>query len=148
MNALSRWNPVRELEEFQNRILSAFHPANGRADNGRESLSEWSPLVNITEDEKEYLIAAEIPEVKKEDVKVTLENGVLTITGERKWENEEKNKKRHLIEWSYGSFARSFSLPGDADASKVDAQFKDGILKIRVAKTEAARPKQIEVKAA
>jgi HSP20 family protein len=138
---------VRELEEFQNRILSAFHPANGRAGNGRESVSEWSPLVNITEDEKEYLIAAEIPEVKKEDVKVTLENGVLTITGERKWEHEENNKKRHLIERSYGSFARSFSLPGDADASKVDAQFKDGILKIRVAKTEAARPKQIEVRA-
>jgi len=150
MNALSRWNPVRELEEFQNRVLSAFRPGSGRHGNGEESLamSDWSPLVNITEDEKEYLIAAEIPEVNKEDVKVTLENGILTITGERKVEKEEKNKKRHLIERSYGSFARSFSLPSDGDASKVDAEFKDGILRVRVAKSEAARPKQIEVKAA
>jgi HSP20 family protein len=139
---------MRELEEFQNRILSAFNPASARRSNGQESLAlaEWMPLVDITEDDKEYLITAELPEVKKEDVKVTMENGVLTITGERKFEAEEKNKKWHRVERAYGSFARSFALPDDGDAAKVNAEFKNGMLKVRVAKSEAARPKQIEVK--
>ncbi len=109
-------------------------------------MAEWMPLVDIAEDEREYLITAELPEVKKEDVKVTMENGILTVTGERKFENEEKNRRWHRVERSYGSFARSFALPDDGDAAKVKAGFKDGILKVHVAKSEAARPKQIEVK--
>ena len=139
---------MRELEDFQNRILGAFNPASARRSNGQESLTfaEWLPLVDIAEDEKEYLITTELPEVKKDDVKVTVENGVLTITGERKFEKEEKNTKYHRIERSYGSFARSFALPDDGDATKVNAEFKDGMLKVHVAKSEAARPKQIEVK--
>ncbi|MGB9601732.1 MAG: Hsp20/alpha crystallin family protein, partial [Limisphaerales bacterium] len=88
----------------------------------------------------------ELPEVKKDDVKVTVENGVLTISGERKFEKEEKGVRYHRIERSYGYFARSFSLPEDADAEKVSAEFKDGVLKVHVAKSEKARPKQIEVK--
>ena len=147
-NALTRWNPLRELEDFQNRILSAFNPSSSRHGNGQESLTmaEWMPVVDISEDDKEYLITAELPEVKKEDVRVTVENGVLTITGERKFEKEEKGKRWHRVERSYGSFARSFALPENGDAAKVNAEFKDGLLKVRVAKSEAARPKQIEVK--
>ena len=147
-NALTRWNPLRELEDFQTRILSAFNPASARRGNGQESmaLAEWAPLVDIAEDDKEYLITAELPEVKKEDVKVTMENGMLTITGERKFEKEEKNKTWHRVERSYGSFARSFALPDNGDAEKVNAEFKDGILNVHVAKSEAAKPKQIEVK--
>ena len=149
--ALTRWNSLRELEDFQSRILSAFKPAwRGDGDgNGREALTmaEWTPLVDVAEDDKEYLITAELPEVKKNDVKVTLENGMLTITGERKFEKEEKNKKYHRVERSDGTFARSFALPNDGDPAKVNAEFKDGMLKIRVAKSEAAQPKQIEVKA-
>lgn len=147
-NALTRWNPMRELEEFQSRILSAFNPSSTRRRNGQDStaLAEWMPLVDITEDDKEYLITAELPEVTKEDVKVTMENGVLTITGERKFEKEEKNKKWHRVERAYGSFARSFALPEDGDAAKVNAEVKDGVLKVHVAKSESARPKQIEVK--
>ena len=139
---------MRELEDFQNRILGAFNPASTRRGNGHESLAvaEWMPVVDITEDDREYLITAELPEVKKEEVKVTVENGVLTITGERKFEKEEKNKKWHRVERSYGSFARTFVLPDDGDAGKVNAEFKDGMLKVRVAKSEAARPRQIEVK--
>jgi HSP20 family protein len=149
MNAISRWNPLRELEDFQSRILSAFNPSSSRRNgNGQESLTtaEWMPLVNIAEDETEYLITAELPEVKKEDVTVTVENGLLTITGERKLEEEEKNRKYHRVERSYGSFARSFALPNDGDPAKVNAEFKNGILTVRVAKSEAARPKQIEVR--
>ena len=140
---------MRELEDFQNRILGAFKPASRGDGNGQEALTmaEWMPLVDVAEDDKEYFITAELPEVKKEDVKVTLENGRLTITGERKFEKEEKNKKYHRVERSYGTFARSFMLPNDGDAAKVNAEFKDGMLRVRVAKSEAARPKQIEVKA-
>ncbi len=146
-NTLNRWNPSREMEDFR-RILSAFSPALAHRGNGHESmaLTEWAPLVDITEDDKEYVISAELPDVKKEDVKVTMENGMLTITGDRKFEKETKNKTYHRIERSYGSFARSFALPDDGDAAKVNAEFKDGMLKVRVAKSEAARPKQIEVK--
>jgi HSP20 family protein len=147
-NTLTRWNPMRELEDFQNRILSAFNPNSWRRSNGQESLTmaEWLPAVDISEDDKEYVITAELPEVHKEDVKVTVENGVLTITGERKFEKEEKNKKWHRVERSYGTFARTFTLPDDIDAAKVNAEFKNGMLNVRVAKSEAARPKQIEVK--
>jgi len=80
------------------------------------TVADWSPLVDITEDEKEYVIKTDLPEVKKEDVKVTVENGIVTITGERKLEKEEKGKRYHRIERSYGNFVRSFSLPDDADA--------------------------------
>ena len=146
-STLTRWNPLRELEEFQNRILGAFNPDSSRRSNGQESLTlaEWMPVVDIAEDENEYLITAELPEVKKEDVKVTVENGVLTITGERKFEKQE-NKKYHRIERCYGSFARIFALPDNGDSAKVIAEFKDGVLKVRVDKSEAARPKHIEVK--
>jgi HSP20 family protein len=104
------------------------------------------PVVDIFEDEEEYVITAELPDVKKDDVRVTVENGVLTITGERKFEKEENNKRWHRVERAYGSFARSFALPDDGDVTKVNAEFKDGMLKVRVAKSESARPKQIEVK--
>lgn len=148
MTALTRWNPFREIEELQNRLLSVFNLATPRRGDGQESITvaEWAPLVDIIEDDKEYLLKAELPEMRKEDVKVTVENGVLTISGERKLEKEEKGKKYHRIERAYGSFVRSFTLPDDADADKVSAEFKDGVLKVHVAKSEAAKPKQIEVK--
>jgi len=149
-NPITRWNPTRELEELQSRLSNILDFPTLRKDGERESLAiaEWAPAVDITEDEKEYLVKAEIPEVKKEDVKVTVENNLLTISGERKFEKEEKGKKYHRIERSYGSFVRSFSLPDDVDSSKVDAKFTDGVLTVHVAKSEAARPKQIEVKVA
>ena len=112
------------------------------------TLAEWSPLVDITEDDKEYLIKAELPEIKKEEIKFTVENGVLVISGERKLEKEEKGRKYHGVERAYGSFVRSFSLPDDADADKVNAEFNDGVLKVHIAKSESARPKQIEVEVA
>lgn len=149
MTALTRWNPLRELEDFQSRFLSTINPATSRrGGNGNDILgiSEWMPLVDIAEDDNEYIFTSELPEVKKEDVKVTLENGVLTITGERKLEKDETHMRYHRVERSYGSFARSFVMPDDGDPAKINAEFKDGLLKVRVAKSEAAKPKQIEVK--
>jgi HSP20 family protein len=148
INTLTRWEPLKELEDLQNRLSSVFSRAPVRRGNGREeiTLADWAPVADITEDDKEYLIKAELPDLKKEDVKVTVENGVLTITGERKMEKEEKGKKYHRIERAYGSFARSFTLPEDADAQKIQAEFKDGILTVHLPKNENAKPKQIEVK--
>jgi HSP20 family protein len=104
--------------------------------------------VDIEETTKEFLIKAELPDVKKDDVKVALEDGVLTIQGERKFEKEEKDRKVHRIERSYGKFLRSFTVPRDVDDKKVMAEFKDGILLVHVPKAEMAKPRLIEVKVA
>ena len=148
MNALTRWDPFKEMDELNKRLNSFFNLPPSRLSNGKEAMTvaEWSPLVDITEDDKEYLIKAELPEVRKEDVKVTVENGVLSITGQRKFEKEEKDKRYHRVERAYGSFTRSFTVPDDADDAKVSAEFKDGVLAVRLAKNERARPKSIEVK--
>ena len=147
MNALTKWNPFRELEDIQSRLSSLFGrtPLRGFGEEAM-TVSEWTPLVDIAEDDKEYLIKAELPEVKKEDVKVTVENGVLTITGERKFEKEEKGKKYHRLERAYGSFMRSFTLPEGAAGDKISAEFKDGVLKVHLAKSPEAKPKSVNVK--
>ena len=112
------------------------------------AVAEWAPLVDISEDDKEYQIKVELPKVKKEDVKVTAEEGTLTIMGERKFEKEEKGKKYHRVERAYGTFLRNFSLPDDASPAKVTAGFKDGVLTVHLAKTEQPKPQHIEVKVA
>lgn len=149
LKEMTEWNPFRELDEMQNR-LSRFFGGTSRRSNGREEITvaEWSPLVDITEDDKEYLVKAELPEVKKNDVKVRVEDGVLFISGERNLEKEEKGKRYHRIERAYGSFTRSFTLPEDADPNEVHAEFKDGVLNLRVLKDKNAKPKSIEVKVA
>ncbi len=151
MQALTRWDPFKELDEMQNRLSTLFGRAPVRKNGEKQeslTVAEWSPLVDISEDEKEYLIKAELPEVKKEDAKVSVQNDVLTISGERKYEKEEKGKKYHRVERAYGSFERSFTLPEDADASKIAAEFKDGVLKVHLPKSEKPKPKSIEVKVA
>ena len=151
MNTLTKWNPFKEMEALENRLSTLFGRAPVSRGNGEEELitvTEWAPLVDITEDDKEYLIKAELPEVRKDDVKVAVENGVLTISGERQFEKEQKNKKYHRVERAYGSFVRSFTLPEGADADKVNAEFKDGVLKVHLPKSEEVKPKQIEVKVA
>jgi len=145
---LTRWNPARDLEEIQSRLSNVLGLPTFRKDGDRDlaTLTEWAPPVDITEDDKEYLIKTELPEVRKEDVKVTVENGILSISGERKFEKEAKGKKYHRVERAYGNFVRSFGLPDDVDANKVDAKFSDGVLTVHVAKSEAAKPKQVEIK--
>jgi HSP20 family protein len=142
-----RWDPFRELEDMSDRLNRMFARPAART-NGKETMivADWVPTVDISETDGEYQIKAEIPDVKKEDVKVTLEDGVLTIQGERKQEKEEKGKKYHRVERSYGSFVRSFSLPDVIDEGKVKAEFKDGVLNLHLPKSEKAKPKAIEVK--
>ena len=149
MNAVTRWDPFRELDELQNRLSSLFGRAPLRRNGDKDeaiTVAEWAPLVDIVEDDNEYVIKAELPEVKKEDVKVTVQDDVLTISGERTFEKEEKGRKYHRMERAYGSFARSFTLPEDADGEKVVAEFKHGVLTVHLPKSEKAKPKSIEVK--
>jgi HSP20 family protein len=146
MSALTRWNPFREMDEMQRRMSSLFD-RRGLPSGEEENMTvpEWAPLVDILENDKEYLIKMELPEVKKDDVKVTVENGTLTICGERKSETEEKGHKFHRVERFYGRFERNFSVPDDAEAKDVKAEFKDGLLRVHLAKSQKAHPKQIEV---
>jgi HSP20 family protein len=151
MNVLTRWDPFKEMEDTQSRLARLFGLAPARVTNGNKeamTITEWAPSVDIIEDDKEWLVKADLPELKKEDVKVTVENGVLSITGERKFEKEEKDRKYHRIERSYGNFLRSFTLPDGADGAKVNAEFKDGVLKVHLPKSEKAKPKAVEVKVA
>src|SRR5260370_13949876 len=151
INTLTRWEPLREMEDFQNRLSTILGPPQRRTNGqGREdiALADWMRLADITEDEKEYLIKAELPELKKEEVKVTVENDVLTISGERKFEKEEKKKKYHRVERGYGTFMRSFALPDDADGKKVKAEFKNGLLTVHLPKSERAKTEHIEVNVA
>jgi HSP20 family protein len=149
--AIARLDPFRELEEMERRLASVFGRLPARRGDGREetmTVFEWAPLVDIVENENEYLIKAELPEVKREDVKVTVQNGTLTIAGERSLEKEEKGKKYHRVERAYGAFVRTFALPEEGDPTRIHAEFKDGVLNIHVAKAEQARPKRIEVNVA
>jgi HSP20 family protein len=115
--------------------------------NALESMTfaDWAPRVDIKETVEEYLIKAELPDVKKEDVKVTVKDGVLTLEGERHQEKEEKNKKFHRMERSYGQFMRCFTMPEDAEPQSVRAEFKDGILSVHLVKSAAPKPKGVEV---
>jgi HSP20 family protein len=129
------------MEDLQKRMAKWVGLTPARAAGNEKELmtvSEWAPSVDITEDEKEFLVKADLPEVRKEDVKVTVENGVLMITGERKFEKEEKGRKYHRVERSYGNFLRSFTLPDTVDGAKVAAEFKDGVLKVHLPNTEKA----------
>lgn len=147
-NTLSVWNPLRDFASLENRLDRLFGSSFPSRNGEKEALTvaQWSPLVDISEDAKEYLVKAELPDLKKEEVKVNVENSQLTISGERKSEKEEKGRKFHRIERSYGSFLRAFTLPEAVSSDKVTAEFKDGLLTIHLPKDEKAMPKSIDVK--
>ena len=140
--SLARW---REIDDILNRYTRAM----GQPQAGSQEVittGDWVPLVDIAETDKAFVIKMEIPEVKKEDVKVSVDNRVLTIWGERKQEKEEEGKKFHRVERSYGVFTRSFTLLDNVDESKVTATFKNGILNLQIQKAKVAKQKAIQVK--
>jgi HSP20 family protein len=152
MNKVTTWNPLREMDEAQNRLsrffLGGFPNRIGSGEIHSLAVADWSPEVDITEDDQGYLLKADLPEMKKEDVKVTVEDGVLSVSGERKYQKEDQKKKFHRIERSFGTFRRSFTLPEDADSTKVTAEFRDGVLKVHLPTTPVARSKATQVKVA
>ena len=147
MTTLMRLDPFRELEEMSDQLNRMYARPAART-NGKESstVADWAPTVDISETDGEYVIKAELPEVKKDDVTVTLEDGILMIQGERRREQDEKTTKYHRVERSYGSFVRSFSLPDQVDENGVKAEYKDGMLNLRIPKSEKAKPRAIEIK--
>ncbi len=143
---LVNWSPLRELDDLFNqygRVLGRSVTPSAASGDGHAA--EWRPVANISETPGDYLIKAELPEVAKKDIDVSVHEGVITIRGERRLENRESDEKHHRIESFYGSFARSFTLPADVDETKIHAESKDGVLTVRLPKTEARKPRPIEV---
>jgi HSP20 family protein len=143
--AMLRWEPFREMQDALRRFSPLYLPDNGARDDA--STRSWVPLANISESEKEYLIKCELPDVKKEDVKIAVADGVITISGERKLEREDQSENSIRVESIYGAFTRSFVLPDNVDAEGIQAESKDGVLRIHIpkVKTKKAEPLAIEV---
>lgn len=144
---LVRWtDPFRELAHLQNRIDRAFSEASGRNDEGLLSTGSWVPPVDIYENGRhELVLAAELPDMTREDIDITVDQGTLTLRGEKKFSPGVKEEEFHRIERHYGSFSRSFSLPPTVDTAKVAAEYKDGVLTVRLPLREEAKPRQIKV---
>ena len=150
MNTLITWNQLREMEEAtQNRFdrfLGGFPNRTGSGETPSLTVADWSPEVDISQDDKGYLLKADLPEMKKDDVRVTVEGDVLCVSGERKVVKEDQKRKFHRIERSFGNFRRSFTLPEDADSTKVTAEFRDGVLMVHLPTTRTAKTKALQVK--
>lgn len=140
------WTPFRDMENFFDRYYNTMggSPLAGTETELGKKL-EWRPSVDISETRKDYLIKAALPEVEKEDVTVSVENGVLTISGERRYQQEEEAETRHRIESMYGSFSRSFTLPSDVDESAISAKSKNGVLKVRIPKAAAPKEEKVQI---
>lgn len=148
MNPMRTLDTFRELENMSdrlNRFLTRQSPANARGQQESMALADWAPAVDVIETEAEFQIRAELPGVEKSGVKLSVEDRILMISGRREQEKEERGKRYHKVERAYGSFARSFTLPDTVDDQKVTAEFKNGVLTVRLPKSEKARPKSIEV---
>lgn len=146
--SIVRWDPFRELEDMSDRLNRVFGRSSLTQEAGKNALVEfdWAPSVDISESNEEFVIKAELPGVNKDDVKIGVEDGVVRIQGERKQEKEEKDKKFHRVERSYGSFLRTFSLPTNVDESRIQAQYKEGLLTVRLPKAANPKPKALEIK--
>ncbi len=140
MADIIRWNPVRDIFNLQDEINKLFGNYGGRDD----SLG-WAPAVDIQETESGYSIKVDLPGIKKEDIKLSVENNVMSISGERKDEKEEKGKNYLRKEKSYGSFFRSFALPHAVDSKNIKASYADGVLSVDIPKAEEAKPKEIKI---
>lgn len=147
MMDLVRWNPWKEMVSLRDRMNRLFDDVFFRSDRRDDVWAEgvWVPAVDMFETDDKVVIKAELPGLEKKDISLDLQNGVLTLKGERKSENEVKEENYYRREMSYGKFVRSFSLPVDVDAEKIKAEFKNGLLTVEVPKPEGHKPKQIKV---
>jgi len=143
--ALIKWEPLREIEDMLDRYSRSMGLPLMRASEFATN-GEWCPRVDISEDEREFQIHAELPGIEKDHIKVRVDNGVLTLEGERSQEKEEKGVRYHRIERSYGNFSRSFTLPTNVDAGQLKAHFHDGMLEVELPKVPEKSSKPVEVK--
>lgn len=148
---LVRWNPFKQLDRLEKRLgqfpFGRLFEDEPIFTHGEESIisAQWCPSVDISEDDKEFLVKADLPDLRREDVRVSVDDGTLTLSGERKIEKEEKNKRYHRVEREYGSFIRNFTLPAGIAADKVAAEFKDGVLRVHLPKDTKPATKSVTV---
>jgi len=148
-----KWEPFRDMDDVLNRFFAdtlrrfPMQPGVGAGNDGGQQAREWAPLADVSESDGEYVIKAEVPEVRKEDVSVTVQDGVLTLSGERKQEERQENERVHRIERFYGSFARRFALPENADEQGIRAECRDGVIVIHIPKQKQVeqQPRQIQI---
>lgn len=148
MSNLTRWNPISEFEDLLDRYNRHFGLPSTQGDRENRDLfrrSDWAPAVDIHETPEAFEIHAELPGIKKEDVKVTVHDGVLTLQGERQKKEESGEGKTHRVERVYGSFMRRFTLPDNVSENEINANIKDGVLSLTLKKVEPAQPRSIEV---
>jgi HSP20 family protein len=145
---LVTYDPFRELRALQDEVNRVFSSTFSRSGETELMRGAWSPNVDIFENKDQIVLEAELSGMKPEDVDISIENNVLTIHGERKFEKKDEGDNYHRIERSYGSFTRSFTLPPTVSSENVEATFENGILRLTLAKREEAKPKRIEIKAA
>lgn len=141
---LSVWDPFREMEALLDRYSRSARKTAAAGESKAIEAGDWTPVVDIVETANDFVVKTELPGVEKNDVQVNIDNGILTIRGEKKVET--KDVKQHRVECAYGTFVRSFTLPQDVDVEKVEAAYTNGILSLTIPKLEKAKPKQIEVK--
>jgi HSP20 family protein len=135
--------PFRTLRGEVDRLFDDFFGLTPARREGAATL--WAPAVDVREDVNNYFVEAELPGMKKEDISLELENNVLSIRGERKFERKEEGENYHFMERSYGSFYRSFSLPKNVDGEKIGAEYKEGVLTVTLPKKEEVKPKKVEI---
>lgn len=144
-----KYDPFRELRSLQDEVNRLFSSSFSRGNSGDNELMRgaWSPQVDIFENKNEIVLEAELPGMKPEDVNISIENNILTVHGERKFEKKDEGDNFHRVERSYGSFTRSFTLPPTVSSENANAEFENGVLRLSLAKREEAKPRRIEIKA-
>ncbi len=145
--SIIKWDPFRDLLSLQERMNKLFEESLLQTGKERQeiSIAGWSPSVDVMESDEEIILKAELPGIELKDVEVLINDNILTLRGERKFEKEEKKENYHRIERSYGAFQRSFTLPATVEQDKVKAKMKDGILEVRLPKAKEAKSKKIEI---
>lgn len=143
--ALIRWDPYRELSTFAERFNRAFGSMQARERDEEVGLGAWMPPVDIAEDREKITLTAELPGFKESDVQIQMEGNLLTIRGDRKFEEEKEGRNYHRVERSYGQFIRSFTLPNNVDRENIRARFNSGLLEVEMPKREDSKPKQIKI---
>ena len=140
-----RWEPFRDVDDMFDRFVAETVRRWPRQGQVTQPASEWAPAADVSETEAEYLIKADLPEVRKEDVSITVQDGVLTLSGERRQEKREETEKLHRVERVYGSFARRFALPENADEQGISAESRDGVILIHIPKVRVVRPQPRQI---
>jgi len=148
--AIERWRPFRDLWSIQDEINRIFEDFFGRVPERRLAetpgeIAQWTPDLDLAETDNEYIVKADLPGLKQDQIKISLRDNLLTVKGERKSEKEEKGKNYHRIERSFGAFARTITLPGKVQGDKVKASYKDGVLEITLPKSEESKSKEISI---